>query len=62
VLRKAAASASLSVKSGDHHIFHFTEAQLSDLIVATGFRPGKTHWQKAPFSYCIYSAATVPAE
>jgi hypothetical protein len=42
----------------DHHIFRFTHAELKDLLSATGFTVNKEHWQKPPFSYCLYMGAS----
>ncbi len=43
----------------DHHIFHFTQAELVDLLSITGFKIEKQHWQKPPFNFCIYLNASV---
>jgi SAM-dependent methyltransferase len=42
----------------DHHQFHFTEAELRDLLSATGFVRDKEHWQKPPWNFCIYLSAS----
>jgi SAM-dependent methyltransferase len=42
----------------DHHIFHFRQEELKDLLSVTGFKVNKEHWQKPPFSFCIYLSAS----
>jgi ubiquinone/menaquinone biosynthesis C-methylase UbiE len=42
----------------DHHIFRFSHAELRDLLSAAGFAIEKEHWQKPPFNYCLYLAAS----
>jgi SAM-dependent methyltransferase len=46
------------VEKKDHHIFRFTHAELKDLLSTIGFTVNKEHWQKPPFSYCIYLRAS----
>lgn len=38
----------------DDHMFRWTEGDLIDLIRTTGFKVIKEHWQKPPFTMCIY--------
>jgi len=41
----------------DDHAFRLKHEQLRDLLVKAGFRIEKEHWQKPPFTYCIYLSA-----
>lgn len=45
-------------ESTDHHIFRLTDAELRDLLSVTGFEIRKEHWQKPPFTFCIYLTAS----
>ncbi len=45
-------------KKNGGHTFHFKYKELIDLLSITGFEIEKEHWQKPPFSYCIYLSAT----
>jgi ubiquinone/menaquinone biosynthesis C-methylase UbiE len=41
----------------DDHMFRWTYGDLIDLVRTTGFSVVKEHWQKPPFSMCIYLSA-----
>lgn len=41
----------------DDHMFRFDDKDLLSLLERCGFKIEKTHWQKPPFSYCIYVSA-----
>lgn len=41
----------------DDHMFRFDDQDLISLIEKCGFKIDKIHWQKPPFSYCIYVSA-----
>jgi len=44
-------------ESADHHMFRWDYDDLVDLLHVTKFRIAKEHWQKPPFSMCVYIAA-----
>ena len=45
-------------KISDDHMFHGTYEDLIDLInKTTGFKVTKEHWQKPPYTMCIYLSA-----
>ena len=41
----------------DDHMFYWTYKDLIDLLRTTGFKIVKEHWQKPPFTMCIYLSA-----
>ena len=43
----------------DGHMFHFGHKQLHELCSKAGWRLVKEHWQKEPFSFCLYAHYTV---
>ncbi len=45
------------VKPVDDHTFHWYHTNLTDLLQRTGFVIVKEHWQKPPFSMCVYLQA-----
>lgn len=53
ILRKSVSYA----RGSDEHTFRFTYDELVDLLYATGFETQKVHWQKPPFTYCVYLSA-----
>ena len=44
-------------KRTDDHMFHWNYEDLIDLLRITGFEVIKEHWQKPPFTMCIYLSA-----
>ena len=44
-------------KQTDDHMFHWDYKDLIDLLHATSFDVVKEHWQKPPFTKCIYLSA-----
>lgn len=44
-------------KMPDDHMFHWKYEDLIDLVHTTGFNVVKEHWQKPPFTMCIYLSA-----
>lgn len=47
----------IGIKITDDHMFHWVYEDLIDLVCTTGFRVVKEHWQKSPFTMCIYLSA-----
>jgi len=45
-------------KRADGHVFRWNYEDLIDLLHITGFDIVKEHWQKPPFTMCIYLSAT----
>jgi len=43
--------------TADDHMFRWTYGDLIDLVRTTGFIVVKEHWQKPPFTMCIYLSA-----
>ena len=41
----------------DDHLYHFSYANLVDLLEKTSFRIDKEHWQKPPWEYVLYVSA-----
>jgi ubiquinone/menaquinone biosynthesis C-methylase UbiE len=41
----------------DDHMFRWAYEDLIDLVYTTGFKVVKEHWQKPPFTMCIYLSA-----
>lgn len=46
----------------DDHMFHWRYDDLVDLLKTTGFTITKEHWQKPPFTMCVYISARKAGE
>lgn len=56
-LKVALVAAKLKIKGVDEHAFRLDYDSLMDLLNVSGFEITKEHWQKPPFSMCLYITA-----
>jgi SAM-dependent methyltransferase len=56
-LRVAWVALKLKIKGVEEHAFRLNYDSLTDLLNVSGFEITKEHWQKPPFSMCLYLTA-----